>query len=807
MSLEQHLAAVQRFKARERELARREDELTLRQQALANASPAAYRDRRAAPAAETRWAEAMEARASAVAAREDAATAWAGALDGWQAELDAAQRAVARADSGSMEALRLRITSMLAAEVGELSPAELTNLVDRALGRPSQAPRPAAPVDGASDAVGGVGQEAELVAAWALEEEVADQPEAALQPVSTPAPGALDAAEVDGPVGQDELDLLVAELDAGVEDEALGSVFPEVVVEPEEPPPAETEPPAEAPPPIEDDVPSVVDQDAIDALLAAGPAEPDPAPAPAGPIDQDAIDALLAAGPAEPAPAPAGPIDQDAIDALLAAGPAEPDPAPAPAGPIDQDTIDALLAAGPAEPELVPEPELDPVSDGPIDQDAIDALLAVGPEVDEPEPPDAFAALLAPTDEAPNDAPETPDEAQAAALSVELDFDDMESVLEVAEAEQAAEMAGEPSSLSEALAAALGEERQVEDDPFDELAAAEPEVEEADPFDELGAAEAGDFEDMFARLKQAESQLDADDGPDEAPVHADDPWAELEAQLAEPAEEAPVSLEPARRQQRLPEMDELDSLSPALLESVREDLKHREGEDLDVEPIPGYDAASPAPGPERSEAEDFAPSVGQADLLAAGQPDPYDAMLDDLDPPSLMPGDAEMAPARFAALAADGAVENDPWAALDIEDLRAGGAPRPLPSREPNVEVIPTTSQRDEVQRQARAQLAVKVGMEHGNAFFTGFSGNVSSGGLFVATHQLLEIGSQLELFFEMPDGHEVGVVGEVRWRREYNPDATDQPPGMGLRFLNLGYDDQILIDRYIANHETIFYD
>ncbi len=97
--------------------------------------------------------------------------------------------------------------------------------------------------------------------------------------------------------------------------------------------------------------------------------------------------------------------------------------------------------------------------------------------------------------------------------------------------------------------------------------------------------------------------------------------------------------------------------------------------------------------------------------------------------------------------------------------------------------------------------------MEHGNSFFTGFSGNISSGGLFVATHQLLEIGGQMELFFEMPDGHEVGVVAEIRWRREYNPAATDQPPGMGLRFLNLGYDDQILVDRYIANHETIFYD
>lgn len=713
MSLELLLSRVQKLKSEERALAWHEDQLTLRQQTLAHASPAAHRARRGPEADSATWSEAFEARERAMAARRGAVQAWTAALDSWQAELESAQRAVARADEGSVESLRARITSMLAAEVGELSAAELAELVDRALGRASASPaalRPPGPED--SGAGGGVDQEAELVAAWAEDDpadaevdgprleggddDALDDDDESLG--ATPTPGALNAAEVDGPVGQDELDLLVSELRADDEDAALES---DVVLEP----------------------------------------EPE--------LEHDPI--------LTPAP---GALDLDEADASA-----------------------ALLEA--------------------VDDDA---GLAHHEDTGEDDDVDPFAALL---DEADPEADEwsAADQAQAAALSVEIDVADMVAVLDAAEAEQAADMTGRPSSLSEALAAALAEEISAagadeETDPVEQIAAGVgaaassadgPGDAEEDPGDDPALA------DMFARLEHAESALDADDEA-EAAAGDDDPWAELEAQL-ETREVSDDEPEPARVQQRLPEMDELDSLSPDLVEAVRNDLLRAGDLGLGVDPIAGYDAAALAPG----DADEFPQSLGQADLVSRGRNDPFDDMLADLDPPSMVPTEAQLAPARFAALGT-GASANDPWATLDIQDLRYGGVPRPLPGSEPAIEVR-THESRERVERQARAQLAVKVGMEHGNAFFTGFSGNISSGGLFVATHQLLEIGSQLELFFEMPDGHEVSVVAEIRWRREYNPAATDQPPGMGLRFLNLGYDDQILIDRYIANHETIFYD
>ena len=93
-------------------------------------------------------------------------------------------------------------------------------------------------------------------------------------------------------------------------------------------------------------------QNDIDAILANLGGDPQPAtpaaPAPVpdhGPLGQDGIDALLAgldANGAPPAPAtavPTGPLGQDGIDALLAGL----DAPAAPSGPLGQDAIDALL--------------------------------------------------------------------------------------------------------------------------------------------------------------------------------------------------------------------------------------------------------------------------------------------------------------------------------------------------------------------------------------------------------------------------------------------------------------------------------
>ena len=105
-----------------------------------------------------------------------------------------------------------------------------------------------------------------------------------------------------------------------------------------------------------------------------------------------------------------------------------------------------------------------------------------------------------------------------------------------------------------------------------------------------------------------------------------------------------------------------------------------------------------------------------------------------------------------------------------------------------------------------RVELCVGVGFSSDTNFYTGFSEDLSAGGLFVATHALLPIGTSMNITFWLPNGHEVSTVGVVRWvrdTRDYNDDAG---PGMGVQFRGLRTADADAIRRFIALREPIFY-
>jgi uncharacterized protein (TIGR02266 family) len=174
----------------------------------------------------------------------------------------------------------------------------------------------------------------------------------------------------------------------------------------------------------------------------------------------------------------------------------------------------------------------------------------------------------------------------------------------------------------------------------------------------------------------------------------------------------------------------------------------------------------------------------------------------------VQPRSADRGASTFAAMAAEMDIEGvDPWRELDISDLRSAGHPGPLPTPPP--QPISPARQRAMADRTHRANLAVKVGIEYGTSFFTGFAGNVSRGGLFVATHQTIPVGARVELFFEMPDGHSVAAPAQVRWVRDIEQaDMDGSAPGIGLAFVNLTHDDAIVLERYVATHAaSVLYD
>ena len=116
---------------------------------------------------------------------------------------------------------------------------------------------------------------------------------------------------------------------------------------------------------------------------------------------------------------------------------------------------------------------------------------------------------------------------------------------------------------------------------------------------------------------------------------------------------------------------------------------------------------------------------------------------------------------------------------------------------------LPHDKRRD-VQRVA---IEADIGFQSDSNFFTGFSEDISAGGVFIATFEILAIGSILQVNFTMPDGYLISTPGIVRWVREYNELAEDAEPGMGIQFDGLAENDKTIIESYLSQREPIFYD
>ena len=107
-----------------------------------------------------------------------------------------------------------------------------------------------------------------------------------------------------------------------------------------------------------------------------------------------------------------------------------------------------------------------------------------------------------------------------------------------------------------------------------------------------------------------------------------------------------------------------------------------------------------------------------------------------------------------------------------------------------------------------RFPLEVEVTYQSEHNFYTGLASNLSTGGLFIATHQPAARGDLLEVRFSLPGlDHACTTRCEVRWSREVNPDNSDFPPGLGLRFIELEPQVRSCIERFLEHREPIFFD
>jgi uncharacterized protein (TIGR02266 family) len=102
-----------------------------------------------------------------------------------------------------------------------------------------------------------------------------------------------------------------------------------------------------------------------------------------------------------------------------------------------------------------------------------------------------------------------------------------------------------------------------------------------------------------------------------------------------------------------------------------------------------------------------------------------------------------------------------------------------------------------------RVPVTWSVDCETDDTFLYASITNISQLGIFVATHEPLEIGTRLTLRFA-PPGHESFVLqGVVQWINPVRVLAENRNPGMGIRFVDITPDDR---ERLVEAIHTIAY-
>ncbi|MFK7991803.1 MAG: PilZ domain-containing protein [Sandaracinaceae bacterium] len=138
---------------------------------------------------------------------------------------------------------------------------------------------------------------------------------------------------------------------------------------------------------------------------------------------------------------------------------------------------------------------------------------------------------------------------------------------------------------------------------------------------------------------------------------------------------------------------------------------------------------------------------------------------------------------------------------------------RPPPAGEPAKPASkPGTSRRapQEVRNipdSERESVEANLGATTESNFYVGFSGEISQGGVFIATYNILPKDTAVRCLITLPGNLSTEIRGTVRFVRDPMDMASDSEPGMGVAFEGLEADSRDLILRFISKRPPGFYD
>lgn len=113
----------------------------------------------------------------------------------------------------------------------------------------------------------------------------------------------------------------------------------------------------------------------------------------------------------------------------------------------------------------------------------------------------------------------------------------------------------------------------------------------------------------------------------------------------------------------------------------------------------------------------------------------------------------------------------------------------------------------DETRREPRLQHEVLVAYRTVDGFMTDWAVNISKGGLFVNTRSPLEVGSEVKLIVQLPDGEfPFDLAGRVSWVLEPIEGGSPGPaPGMGIEFLDVDAEMRARLEAFVEKlNETL---
>ena len=102
-----------------------------------------------------------------------------------------------------------------------------------------------------------------------------------------------------------------------------------------------------------------------------------------------------------------------------------------------------------------------------------------------------------------------------------------------------------------------------------------------------------------------------------------------------------------------------------------------------------------------------------------------------------------------------------------------------------------------EKRRFRRAELRAQIDWGNDKAEYSGYTENISEGGVFVATTEPLAMGEPLDLRVALADGEALVIRTRVAWLR---PGDDDNAGGMGVQFVDLSDEMRDRIRKFVLH-------